>query len=585
MAATIAGDVAQQLRKKSIAVGSGKGGVGKSTTALNIALLFARHGRKVGLLDLDPLSNVAVILDIPNDALEPVAAQLDERRPLGEYCYRYHTNMELVFPHAGARGAAADAGRKIDLFCHFAAHVVRRFEVLILDMPAGINIEENLAFLPYVGRLLIVTNAEPTSHVSAGGYIKSVLEIRDDLPILLWHNRYRPAGESGFNPRDVIGNYNRYVVDDLKVRLPEGRKPRDVAFVPPDPALNLLNTELDATFTLYTKIREVLELLLAERLKPLVATVPFGDKTRDLLRYFLLRHRSMENLDRYVQDLDTFLAGLLDSAVLGNLSALYRRLGRDGSLSTFTAEQEAQTRRMLETVAADEVRAELARVTEIVERAIERMAEARRGFLQAGGESLNHTRVVDASVERLLRLLAFEFEPMAATKTGGANTTGGALAAAGPAWSEFARHSAALLLFYAAAARELESESARERLRALVPTKTNARGAVVRDRGEQIARLLSRDEGYHGHFLEVVKALYPAVTRAVGRLNNDFQLGSLILRRRDGSINAQAYLKLLTHLVHDVVNAGLGVNVSLTYNAAAIAIREGAERLRIMLEE
>ena len=42
------------LRAKSvIAVGSGKGGVGKSTVAASIALTLSRLGSKVGLLDAD----------------------------------------------------------------------------------------------------------------------------------------------------------------------------------------------------------------------------------------------------------------------------------------------------------------------------------------------------------------------------------------------------------------------------------------------------------------------------------------------------------------------------------------------------
>ena len=54
--------------KNVIAVASGKGGVGKSTTAVNLAVCLQRSGAKVGLLDADVYGpNVPMMMGIPEN--------------------------------------------------------------------------------------------------------------------------------------------------------------------------------------------------------------------------------------------------------------------------------------------------------------------------------------------------------------------------------------------------------------------------------------------------------------------------------------------------------------------------------------
>lgn len=507
---------------------------------------------------------MTVILDVPEDKVRAVKADPQDRGNLGDFVLSYTEGLDIVFPRAGEGPAA-----KALLFNRFVRQLTERYDVLIYDMPAGINAEENLNFLPSVGSLILVTNAEPTAHVSAGGYLRSVLDITPDVPVLVWHNRYQPAGESGFDPRSVAANYNRYVEPELRIRQEEEARFRDIAFVPPDPALNLLQTQLDPTVTILGKLTEVFSLILDQIVRGRVGSVPAGRRSRDLITYYVTHNPDVADPRQYVMDLDRFLMGVLERGNREKLRALARSLDArkeagsgDGSTVDGVPETRVlspdQARAVLNVVTAlrdHELHQELVRVLRILDEAVEAIVERSRGFLQQ--RSFDHSRVVRSSVPRLLRVLA---------------QSSGEL-------SPFARHAGAVALFLIAADKEFEDDEVRELLRRLVPEKKSARKTAQRDRYTQILRLLSRDEQYHTLFYQVVRTIFPGISRRISSLNQEFGLGSLLLRDAAGAIQAQAYVKLSTHLLHDVVNAGLGVSISATYNAASQAIRKGVEAI------
>lgn len=78
-----AGTAAPPGVRKIIAVASGKGGVGKSTTAVNIAVALAREGHRVGLLDADVYGPSIPRMLRVNERPETTAAK--KLRPVNKY--------------------------------------------------------------------------------------------------------------------------------------------------------------------------------------------------------------------------------------------------------------------------------------------------------------------------------------------------------------------------------------------------------------------------------------------------------------------------------------------------------------------
>jgi len=157
-----------------IAIASGKGGVGKTNVAVNLAVVLARLGRRVALVDVDMgLANADVLCGVkaPFNLMHVLATP---KRKLREIAVDAPGGFKLI-PGANGIGEMAD----------LPAHVVERLieelsqlesqcDFVILDASAGIN-SAVIAFAGMADTVLVVTTPEPTAITDAYGLVKSVL--------------------------------------------------------------------------------------------------------------------------------------------------------------------------------------------------------------------------------------------------------------------------------------------------------------------------------------------------------------------------------------------------------------------------
>ncbi len=154
----IANNVAVPGVKNIIAVSSGKGGVGKSTVAVNFAVALAQDGAKVGIMDADVYGpNVPIMLGTGYDQPDVVNGQL---KPIEAHGIKMISMAVLVPPD-----------KPMILRGPMLHGVVRQFltdvnwgelDYLIVDMPPGTgDVQLSLAQLvPVQGAVLVTTPQE-----------------------------------------------------------------------------------------------------------------------------------------------------------------------------------------------------------------------------------------------------------------------------------------------------------------------------------------------------------------------------------------------------------------------------------------
>lgn len=173
-------DQAQQLRdmmeKKRgsdihvITVTSAKGGVGKSSVSLNLAIALSRRGRRVLLVDMDlGLANIDVMLGVRarHDLMNVIRDGMDIRDVMEEGQYGVH----FISGGSGMVELLNMESDQLTTILESLMDMGDSVDTILFDTGAGIN-ENILRLICASHETLLVTTPEPTAIMDAYALVK-----------------------------------------------------------------------------------------------------------------------------------------------------------------------------------------------------------------------------------------------------------------------------------------------------------------------------------------------------------------------------------------------------------------------------
>ncbi len=191
---TAPGEKKRRNPVRVIAVTSGKGGVGKTNIAANLAYLLAMRGKRVLLLDADAgLANIDVILGItPQYNLCHV---LRGEKALSEVVVRGPGGIMIVPAASGVREMAElSRGHKLTLLEELD-QFDEDVDIMIIDTAAGIN--GNVMYFNMAAHdIIVVLSPDPTSLTDAYALIKVLNRDYNIRDFMIMANLVRSSGEA-----------------------------------------------------------------------------------------------------------------------------------------------------------------------------------------------------------------------------------------------------------------------------------------------------------------------------------------------------------------------------------------------------
>ena len=198
---------------KIIAVANQKGGVGKTTTAVNISTIIAKKGKKVILIDADPQGNATSGLglekDMENSLYDVLINEVDIKETLQDTCIKTlkicPSNMSL----AGAEVELVSLMSREQRLKEKLDEIKDEFDFAIIDCPPSLGLI-TLNALTAADSVLIPVQCEYYALEGLGQLINTINLVKKHL------NKHLEIEGAVLTMYDVRTNLSNQVVREVK---------------------------------------------------------------------------------------------------------------------------------------------------------------------------------------------------------------------------------------------------------------------------------------------------------------------------------------------------------------------------------
>ncbi len=180
-------------RAQVVAITSGKGGVGKSNIAVNLAIRLSMMGRRVLLMDADlGTANADVLCNLnPRGDLAHVVAG---RQTLAQAIVDAPGGFGLIPGASGLAGMAALGEYERSRLMQDLNQLEAQHDLILIDTGAGVS-PNVLSFAVGADQLLVLTTPEPTAVTDAYAVIKTVVRQRANAQVRILVNMVKDADQ------------------------------------------------------------------------------------------------------------------------------------------------------------------------------------------------------------------------------------------------------------------------------------------------------------------------------------------------------------------------------------------------------